>query len=352
MADIIKQVKVGDTTYNIEPYTSYITLSTQQDNISGRKTFTGGVKISGRYQNSGDDEGLIIGRAANSYAGLCLGDPGGIRSVLYLKPDNTSIWRYNPTGSTNYDIAHPGKAGTIALISDINNLIDGAPGALDTLNELSAALGNDKDFAATVTNLITGVDNKVDDEISRAVGVENSLQTQLDGKAPASHGTHVSYGTTTANLAPTASAGTATTVSRSDHVHSDRTFLTLIPTGTQIGANVNLNTTTYIKVGRYYCSSNTTVETLLNCPTTKAFMMTVYSPLATTIDNETTNKYVYRVRKLLTYTGDEYVQYVSSGSTAGSFTYGAWKKILNTDNVSGTANYIPKFTGANTIGNG
>ena len=107
MADL-KQIKVGDTTYNIEPYTSYITLSTQQDNISGRKTFTGGVKISGRYQGSGDDEGLIIGRAANNHAGLCLGDPGGIRSVLYLKPDNTSIWRYNPTGSTNYDIAHPG----------------------------------------------------------------------------------------------------------------------------------------------------------------------------------------------------------------------------------------------------
>ena len=123
MADI-KQIKVGGTTYNIEPYTSYVTLSTQQDNISGRKTFTGSVKISGRYQNSGDDEGLIIGRASNSHAGLCLGDPSGVRSVLYLKPDDTSVWRWSPAGSDLYDIAHPGKTGTIALTSDIPSTSD------------------------------------------------------------------------------------------------------------------------------------------------------------------------------------------------------------------------------------
>ena len=34
----------------------------------------------------------------------------------------------------------------------VTNLVDAAPGALDTLNELSAALGDDANFAATVTN--------------------------------------------------------------------------------------------------------------------------------------------------------------------------------------------------------
>jgi hypothetical protein len=38
----------------------------------------------------------------------------------------------------------------------LDALVDGAPGALNTLNELSAALGNDEDFATTVTNLIAG----------------------------------------------------------------------------------------------------------------------------------------------------------------------------------------------------
>ena len=47
---------------------------------------------------------------------------------------------------------------TYATPSDVttavNNLIDGAPGALDTLNELAAALSDDASFATTVTNAL------------------------------------------------------------------------------------------------------------------------------------------------------------------------------------------------------
>lgn len=50
----------------------------------------------------------------------------------------------------------PDVAGTVALTSDIttavNSLINSAPGALDTLDELAAALGDDANFATTVTN--------------------------------------------------------------------------------------------------------------------------------------------------------------------------------------------------------
>ena len=49
-------------------------------------------------------------------------------------------------------------AGTYATTSDIttaiNNVVDSAPGALDTLNELAAALGDDASFSTTVTNSI------------------------------------------------------------------------------------------------------------------------------------------------------------------------------------------------------
>lgn len=41
-----------------------------------------------------------------------------------------------------------------ALQAAINNLISSAPGALDTLNELATALGNDPNFATTMTNLL------------------------------------------------------------------------------------------------------------------------------------------------------------------------------------------------------
>jgi hypothetical protein len=44
----------------------------------------------------------------------------------------------------------------------ISNLIDGAPGALDTLNELAAALGDDADVAASLTTLINANETHVD----------------------------------------------------------------------------------------------------------------------------------------------------------------------------------------------
>ena len=40
------------------------------------------------------------------------------------------------------------------VTTQVNNLVDAAPGALDTLNELAAALGDDPNFATTITNQI------------------------------------------------------------------------------------------------------------------------------------------------------------------------------------------------------
>ena len=46
--------------------------------------------------------------------------------------------------------------------TQISNLIDSAPGALDTLNELAAALGDDVSFSTTITNLINANEDHVD----------------------------------------------------------------------------------------------------------------------------------------------------------------------------------------------
>lgn len=43
-----------------------------------------------------------------------------------------------------------------AITAAVNALIDGAPGALDTLNELAAAMADDAAFSATVTNALAG----------------------------------------------------------------------------------------------------------------------------------------------------------------------------------------------------
>ena len=44
----------------------------------------------------------------------------------------------------------------------IANLVDGAPGALDTLNELAAALADDAGFSTTITNLINANETHID----------------------------------------------------------------------------------------------------------------------------------------------------------------------------------------------
>jgi hypothetical protein len=60
--------------------------------------------------------------------------------------------------TANRTITFPDSSGTIALTSDItsavNNLVDAAPGALDTLNELAAAIGDDANYAAGVTTAL------------------------------------------------------------------------------------------------------------------------------------------------------------------------------------------------------
>ena len=125
--------------------------------------------------------------------------------------------------------------------------------------------------------------------------------------------------------------------SRTYTMPSDRLFTTLTPTGTAIPQNANLATSTYLKVGRYYCSQDVIAATLKNAPTANAFMMEVYSPLSTTIDNES-GAWVYRVRKITTYMGEQYIQYSYTGGTAGSWNHQPWRRIYHSDAITyGTA---------------
>lgn len=48
------------------------------------------------------------------------------------------------------------KATPADITAAVNNLVAAAPGALDTLNELAAALGDDPNFAATMTTALAG----------------------------------------------------------------------------------------------------------------------------------------------------------------------------------------------------
>ena len=120
-------------------------------------------------------------------------------------------------------------------------------------------------------------------------------------------------------------------------VDRNRFFTSLVPYGTAIvssdSAPVDLNTAAYMKVGNYFCASNANAAGLTNVPIAKkAFMMQVYSPLSTTVDNET-GTWVYRIRKLMHYTGEEYTQYCYTNGTAGNWIYGPWNKTVITSDI-------------------
>ena len=62
-----------------------------------------------------------------------------------------------PTAPTAIAGTSSTQVATTAFVAGaVAAVINGSPGALDTLNELAAALGNDANFSATITNAIAG----------------------------------------------------------------------------------------------------------------------------------------------------------------------------------------------------
>lgn len=74
------------------------------------------------------------------------------------------------------DPGYQTEAQVKQLISD---LVDGADDALDTLKELAEALGNDPNFATTITNKLTDLRNELLAEVTRAKEAEATLDNKI-----------------------------------------------------------------------------------------------------------------------------------------------------------------------------
>ena len=242
--------------------------------ISGDMTGVGKIDMTGNItlsSSSGDSPSLIFRRGTTS--------------------DNLCDWTIVDTGGyLTFKESTNGKSTDIIKICGSSNTFTSSVNM--TAPKFIGALQGNADSASAASKLSTARNIKITGKVSG--------NADFDGSA------NITIATT----------------------FDDRIYTTLVPTGTAIPKNADLKTTEYLKVGRYYCSANATAKTLKNCPTSSAFMMEVYSPLSTTIDNETTQQYVYRLRKITHYsTGVQYWQYVGSGSTAGTFSYGDWRII-------------------------
>ena len=124
-------------------------------NITANTGFAGNL--------TGNVTGNITGNVTGDITGDVTGDvTGDITSSGSSSFNNVTIdGTLNMNAGTTATITNlttPTNAGDAAnkgyVDTQVANLIDSAPGTLDTLNELAAALGDDPDFATTVTNSI------------------------------------------------------------------------------------------------------------------------------------------------------------------------------------------------------
>jgi hypothetical protein len=141
----------------------------------GRMAFSEGDKI--LYIGLHDDTLLAIGGeglfALKSYvddaiAGVAAGETA-FADITGAPADNTALaavlallapladpaFTGNPTAPTQAAGNNTTRIATTAFVSTaLANLINSAPGALDTLKELADAIGDDANFASTVTNAL------------------------------------------------------------------------------------------------------------------------------------------------------------------------------------------------------
>ena len=93
-----------------------------------------------------------------------------IGDVSLTSPATGDVVQYDGTEWVNADVVSSVTAA----------IVDSAPTTLDTLNELAAALGDDPNFATTVTNSLAG---KAATSHTHAISDVTNLQTSLDSKA-------------------------------------------------------------------------------------------------------------------------------------------------------------------------
>ena len=174
-----------------------------------------------RTQITGNASGSLTGLTTDAKSSLiaaineldaavaALASAEGGATIVDGAPSTTSVWS---SSKTDAEI-------DAAVAAGVASLLDSAPGALDTLNELAAALGDDPNFAGTITaslagkaavnhthtaSQITDFGTAVDGRVAAAVPVASTTaqgKVELATDAEAIAGTDVARAVTPAALA-------------------------------------------------------------------------------------------------------------------------------------------------------
>lgn len=140
-------------------------------------------------------------------------------NALYLTPDGEDLGNYYTKEEVDAIISEVAASG--GAVSSVNGKTGAVVLAVSDLN------------GATVSTT----------ELNYIKGVTGAIQTQLNGKAPTSHGTHVEYSTTAPVMDGTAATGSASTVARSDHKHPTDTSRAAAATLTSHTGNSDIHFT-------------------------------------------------------------------------------------------------------------
>ncbi|OAT32123.1 phage tail fiber protein [Buttiauxella brennerae ATCC 51605] len=145
-----------------------INLATKQALNEGLalKAGTDGCELVGFF---GDDEGRPYVRRKSSGTNIILATADSVTQRLEQKANLASpALTGTPTAPTAAQTVNSTQIATTAFVkAALSALVNSSPAALDTLKELADALGNDANFATTMTNALA---NKIDGDTCGAAG--------------------------------------------------------------------------------------------------------------------------------------------------------------------------------------
>lgn len=181
---------------NADPQSITITgdlteLLPDQNNETGKFLQTDGETVSWATVDLSTKQDKVTG-VSDTEIGYLDGVTSAIQTQLNAKSAiDSPTFTGTPAAPTATSGTNTTQIATTAFVKNaVDDLIGNAPGALDTLNELAAAINDDASYAATISTALGNKQDKVtgvsDTEIGYLDGVTSNIQDQINDKISAS----------------------------------------------------------------------------------------------------------------------------------------------------------------------